>query len=161
MSLAFTTRRLAEAIREHGGNLTKVAQSFGRSRSGVAMAVSRNPALKRVVEEAREVHIDAVEDVFRENCLDPSPQFQPSRFKFLFSQARHRGYIEKQEVELSGPGGGPVITEIVIEHQAVQTIRTDAEYLDDSQTDQPALTDMPDEPVHSEPATDPSAPSIS
>ncbi len=153
---ALSTRTIAKTLRETGGNVTNAAIRLGKKRTALSMRISRNPRLQAILNEARESWKDEVESVFRENCLDPLPQYLPARIFFLKTQCRDRGYIERSEVELSGPGGGPVITEIVIEHQAVQQIRTDCEHLDDSPTSAPAIADMPDEPANS--TTDPSEP---
>ncbi len=155
--MACSNRIAARILREARGNVTTASKALGLKRSTLAMRIAANPRLKAIVDESRESVVDEVENVFVDNCLDPAPQYVTARIFFLKTQAKHRGYVEKSEVELSGPGGGPVITEIVIEHQAVQTIRTDAEYIDDRPTSAPAIADSPDEPVPSAPdAGDPS-----
>ncbi len=161
---ALTNRTIAETLRKANGSVTKAAKRLGLKRTTLHMRIAKKPKLQAILHEARQTMVDRVESVFFANCLDKSPQYVTARIFFLKCQAKDRGYVERSEVELSGPGGGPVITEIIIEHQAVQTIRTDAEYIDDLPTDTPqaiADTSAPAKELDSAPTTDPSAPSIS
>ncbi len=99
-------KALEVTIRKHTGNLTAVAKAFAVSRTAVYNYIERHPSLQSVVDEARETMKDNVVSRFYADCLDPAPQYQTSRIFFLKTQAKDRGYVERQEV--TGKDGGPM-----------------------------------------------------
>lgn len=104
--------RLAAKLREHSGNISATARAFGVSRTAVREYMKSRPELQAVLTEARESMVDGVESRFYKDCLIDSHQYQTSRIFFLKTQAKDRGYVERQEVtgkdgEPLGPGFDP------------------------------------------------------
>jgi hypothetical protein len=110
--------RVAAKVRELHGNLGAVGRAFGVTRQAVAGFIGRRPKLQAVLAESRQTMTDNVESRFYSDCLKDDPSYQTSRIFYLKTQAKDRGYVEKQEIEHSGPGGGPLLSEVVVEHHA-------------------------------------------
>jgi predicted transcriptional regulator len=105
-----TEKQLAEAIRVKGGVITSVAKELGISFQAVYKRINNSKKLQEVLEEARESLLDMAESaLFR--------QIQSGNMTaicfFLKTQGKHRGYVERQESEVSGPGGRPLSIRIV------------------------------------------------
>lgn len=111
-----TVESCAAKLRELSGNVAAVARTFDVTRSSVYSFVNDHPELKAVLKEARETMKDNVESRLYADCLKDDPSYQTSRIFFLKTQAKDRGYIEKQEVEMFGKDGGPIVTEVIVEH---------------------------------------------
>jgi len=87
---------VASSIARNMGNLMAVAKQFGVDRSAVAQLIGKRPSLQRVLADARDGMIDSVESMLYADCLNDGPQYQTSRIFFLKTQARDRGYTEKE-----------------------------------------------------------------
>lgn len=109
-----TVELCAAKLLELSGNVAAVARTFDVKRSSVYSFMDDHPELKEVLREARETMKDNVESRLYADCLKDDPAYQTSRIFFLKTQAKDRGYIERQETEVFGAGGGPVLSEIEI-----------------------------------------------
>ncbi len=93
---------VAAALVQLSGNISAVAKRFGVSRASVQEMIAKNPNLQEVLGQARKTMVDNVESRFYADCLKDAPQYQTSRIFFLKTQAKDRGYIEKQEIAVEG-----------------------------------------------------------
>lgn len=93
------------------GNVAAVARAFGVDRTSVRDLIERTPALQQVCKDEREGMKDAVESVLYEQA--EAGEAWAVCF-FLKTQAKDRGYVEKQEVEHSG------VNRLVIEEEEVR-----------------------------------------
>jgi hypothetical protein len=89
--------KLEHELKKAHGNLATVARAFGVSRTAVFQFIGRRPKLQEVLNECREVQIDMVESALYAQALKGNMQ---AVMFFLRTQARSRGYIEKQEFDL-------------------------------------------------------------
>ena len=94
----------AEVIRETEGNLAHCARKFGISRTTFNRYVNERATLCHVVTEAREAMKDNVESKLYEKAL--AGEAWAVCF-FLKTQAKDRGYVERQE--MTGAEGEPLI----------------------------------------------------
>lgn len=76
-------------IRYHG-NLSKVADSMGSTRTSLRRVIDKEPHLTDMLEEARERRIDLLE----ESCWEDAIERQDTALRcfLLKTQAKHRGY---------------------------------------------------------------------
>lgn len=93
---------VAAALIQLSGNITAVANRFGVARASVQEMIAKNENLQKVLASARKTMVDQVESRFYADCLKDGPQYQTSRIFFLKTQAKDRGYIEKQEIAVEG-----------------------------------------------------------
>lgn len=94
-----TLAQIVDAIRRAGGNLTAAARALGISRQALYTRIYRSERLKAVVDEMREVTLDTVE-----NCLlDRVKRGDTTAMIFwLKTQGKHRGWVERQEIDHRG-----------------------------------------------------------
>lgn len=90
---------VAAAMVELNGNISAVARRFNVHRFAVQNLIENRPALQKVLADIRKGMVDNVESRFYADCLKDGPQYQTSRIFFLKTQARERGYVERQEVK--------------------------------------------------------------
>lgn len=100
-----TTETVAAKLRELSGNMAAVARSFGVTRQAVWKFCNAREALRAVSHECRETMKDHAESALYKAVL--SGEAWAVCF-YLKTQAKDRGYIEKQElaVESDALGGG-------------------------------------------------------
>ena len=97
---------VAAALAELQGNVVAVAKRFGVHRSSVSELIAKRPALQRVVRDAREGMKDNAESSLYRAVL--AGEAWAVCF-FLKTQAKDRGYIERQEIRQEvGPFGDDV-----------------------------------------------------
>lgn len=101
-----SSKRVLDAITEHHGNLSAVARALGVARSTVYAHVEKDAGAALAVEEARETILDEVEATLEQRALDGHTA---ELIFFLKTRGKKRGYSEKQEVELTGSAGGPIV----------------------------------------------------
>src|SRR4051812_9583839 len=102
MKKPLTVPDVIEAIQESRGNLATVGRRFGGTRQAVSHFCLAHPTCKAAHDEAREVMLDAAEDVLYQKVLEGST---PELLFFLKTQGRSRGYIERAEVDHRGSIG--------------------------------------------------------
>lgn len=97
---------LVEAVREARGLISLAALRLDCSPDLIHAAVAREPSVARAVREAREL----LKDVAEENLVKLIEQGELGAIKYYLStQAKDRGYIERQEHQHAGPDGGPLV----------------------------------------------------
>jgi len=86
---------MIDAIQDAKGILTVAARKLGCSRTTVYRYMTRYPTIKDAYEEANESNIDFVETKLMEQIGKGNIT---AIIFFLKTKAKHRGYIERQEV---------------------------------------------------------------
>lgn len=76
-------------VQSHG-NLSRVADALGSTRTSVRRVIDKDPELKDLLEEARERRIDLLEDSCWEDAINSRDTAM--RCFLLKTQAKHRGY---------------------------------------------------------------------
>lgn len=98
-----TTAQAVEAIRENKGFITQSAKSLGVSRRHLHRLINRHPTIKEAVQDAREEMKDFTESKLYQGIDNDNTALI---IFYLKTQAKDRGYVERQEI--TGHGGGPV-----------------------------------------------------
>ena len=86
---------VAKLLAEFGGNVSAVARKIGVARSTVYKYVTEQPALQRVMHDARETALDHAESSLLRAILNGEPWAVCFMLK---TQGRQRGYVERQEI---------------------------------------------------------------
>ena len=89
------TERVIALIDECRGNLSAAATRIGCHRNTLRSYINAHPTCKAALERARESMIDNVESVLYSKAL--AGEAWAVCF-FLKTQAKHRGYVERQEL---------------------------------------------------------------
>jgi hypothetical protein len=98
-----SAERVTEKLRELHGNMSAVARSFGVTRQAVQHFIRCRPSLQAILHECRETMKDNAESVLYRAVLAGEPW---AVCFYLKTQAKDRGYVERQEV--TGHEGGPI-----------------------------------------------------
>ena len=98
----FTKAEVADALLESRGFVSAAARRLACEAGTVYDYMNRYPELKEIRQEAREAEKDLAEMMLGKMIRDG--QFPATCF-YLKTQARDRGYIERQEHELAGKDG--------------------------------------------------------
>ncbi len=132
----YTADEVAQAIRKAGGFLTLAAQNLGCSRVTVWRYCRDFATCKEAQDDARE----RTKDLAEGNLLQLIRAGNVTAIIFyLKTQAKDRGYVERQE--LSGPAGAPVsVTYSIDDWKAkragrLQEAERTVEMFDDEDTD--------------------------
>ena len=88
--------RVAAAVARLSGNLSAVAHEFGVARASVQELIRKRPSLQAVLSDAREGMKDNAESSLYRAVI--AGEAWAVCF-FLKTQAKDRGYVERQEVE--------------------------------------------------------------
>jgi hypothetical protein len=105
--MTITQDRAAAAIKGSKGFITTIAKRLKCSRPTVYRLLEEYPELKQALTDERETQTDHVES----KLFDQINQGNITAIIFyLKTQAKHRGYIERQE--LTGADGGPINLDI-------------------------------------------------
>lgn len=106
-----TKKAVAETIIEMRGNISAVARRFDKSRKWIyEYCKEKYPELWEVVEEAREMMVDDAEAVLQRKILQGDTT---SLIFYLKTQGKQRGYVERQEQQISGAGGSDLVIRYV------------------------------------------------
>jgi len=97
-------------IHELNGNVAAVARSLGTTRQTLYAYIKTKKTVQDALEESREKMIDNVESVLYSKALDGESW---AVCFFLKTQAKHRGYVEKQQQEITGKDGGELVIKYV------------------------------------------------
>jgi hypothetical protein len=109
-----TDAEIADAITRTRGIIAKAAAllSKGKSdksgyqisitRSAISQRINKKEALREIHDEAAETMIDRTEDKLFQAIEDGNVT---AIIFYLKCKGKHRGYIERQSLEVSGPGG--------------------------------------------------------
>lgn len=92
-----------EALKSSGGYISLAATALGCSQANISQRIKADPAIKEAYDEITETVIDQVE-----NSLIKQAKLGEgwATCFYLKCKAKHRGYVERQEV--TGADGGPV-----------------------------------------------------
>jgi len=104
MAEKYTAELMIQAIKQNNGILAKAAQSLKCSRVTVARYIDQYPTVKAAFDEANETNIDFVESKLMQNIAAGDTT---AMIFFLKTKAKHRGYVERQEI--TGSDGAPLI----------------------------------------------------
>ena len=94
-----TIKKFKEAIKGSAGVYASIAKKLGVERSTVTRFLNKHSELGKFVEEEREKMIDLAENKLFLKIKDG--EWKPTEF-YLKTKGKHRGYVEKQEIEHSG-----------------------------------------------------------
>lgn len=93
-----TAAQCAKAIKKHKF-ITQAAKTLGISRSHLHVLINRHPTIKEALTDAREEMKDFTESKLYQGIDDGNPTLI---IFYLKTQAKDRGYIERQEIDHSG-----------------------------------------------------------
>lgn len=97
---------------ERGQTITGSAHVLGVSRETMRRYSKHWQSVADALEAERDKLLDLAEMGLRKRLLDSEPWAVTFTLRTL---GKSRGYVERQEHQLSGPGGGPIpISEVVI-----------------------------------------------
>lgn len=95
----YTAEQVIEAVRKNKGILTLVARDLGCTRQTIHNYVNRYPTIAAAVEDERESLLDMAEG----KLFDQVNKGNITAIIFtLKTLGKHRGYVERQEVEHKG-----------------------------------------------------------
>lgn len=85
---------ISNLISKHTGNVSRVADAIGSSRSAVRNFIDRHPELQELVKQQRERQIDELE----KSCWDDAIEHRDTALRcfLLKTQARSRGYDQDE-----------------------------------------------------------------
>jgi len=112
-----TAARIIEAVKECKGLLTLVAEKTGLGYRTVNRYATEFPTVQEAVREAKEGMVDLAESKLFA-AIDKGDAW--AICFYLKTQAKHRGYVERQEI--TGEGGKPVKTEIIVRSDNAKTL---------------------------------------
>lgn len=84
--------------RKKGCNLTATADTLGMTRTKLLKAIEADPDLKAKIDDAREMMLDFAESKLFEMISQGN---KTATIFFLKCQGKKRGYIERQETEIT------------------------------------------------------------
>lgn len=103
-----TAKDAIKAIKESNGFVTQAAAMLGISRVQLYNIINAHPTVKEALVDAREVMKDYAESKLFSNIKEGK---EASVFFYLKTQAKDRGYIERQEV--TGADGEAITIRVV------------------------------------------------
>ena len=107
--MATSAQDAIKAIRAANGFVSHAAAALGISRTQLYNIINRHPTVKEALDDSREAMKDFAESKLFANIKDGK---EASIFFYLKTQAKERGYVERQEV--TGANTEPV--KIVVEY---------------------------------------------
>lgn len=111
LTTAQKKRKFLKAYSTRLCNVTTACQVVGISRTAYYKWVNKDNAFKKAIEVANEEFFDSLETTMYSKAItdkDTTMLIWLSKTKM-----KHRGYVEKQEQEVSGKGGGGLIIEVI------------------------------------------------
>jgi hypothetical protein len=100
----FTVKQVKEALEKAGGFLSIASESLGCTRKTIYNYLDRYSELKEVCEDIRERYLDIGENELLKKIKKGST---PELIFFLKTRGKSRGYVEKQELDISS-GNEPI-----------------------------------------------------
>jgi len=95
----YTAEQMIKAIESAEGNLTEAARILQCSRTTIYNYMNRYVTVKQAYEDINESTIDWVEGKLLDQCRRGNIT---AIIFYLKTKAKHRGYVERSEVEQSG-----------------------------------------------------------
>lgn len=105
-----TAEVMIEAIEAARGNASVAADRLGIGRTTFYRYLNKFATAQQALEETREKRTDHVEDKLMDAIDDGNVT---AMIFYLKTQARNRGYVERQYLEHTGKDGGPVAITMV------------------------------------------------
>lgn len=96
-----TAKEYAEAIREANGLVTVAARRLGVSRQAIYSMRDKHKSVAQALDDARERTTDLAEGKLIQQINDGNTT---AIIFYLKTQGKHRGYIERQEIENTHKG---------------------------------------------------------
>jgi len=97
-----TEKTFKEALKNSGGNQTRIAEKLDKGRSAVANFLKKRPKMRELLDNEAEFVIDIAEDNLDTDIV-LHKDTDASKWKLLNSKrGRARGYGQKTEVEHTG-----------------------------------------------------------
>lgn len=100
----FTVNQIKQALEKAGGFFSIAAESLGCTRKTIYNYCDRYPELKEVCDDIRERYLDLGETELIKKIKKGST---PELIFFLKTRGKSRGYVEKQELDISS-GNEPI-----------------------------------------------------
>jgi AcrR family transcriptional regulator len=117
-------KKVEKAIIRHLGNMSKIAEACGVSRSYIYKYIKKK-GMWDLVEESREMLIDNVED----KAYSVAMKGNPTLLQFLLkTRGKQRGYVEKTETDNTGK------QEIIVRYDRSQPVPVVQESAGDQET---------------------------
>ena len=91
-----TTKEYVQAIHDANGLITVAARRLGVDRSAIYKARERHPSIAKAMEDARERTTDLAEGKLFQQINEGN---MTAIIFYLKTQAKHRGYVERQEIQ--------------------------------------------------------------
>ena len=113
----YTPEQIIKALKEVNGYISQAAKILHCSFQTICTYRDKYPEVKEVLVELEETELDYTELKLHNNIKAGK---EASIFFKLKTKGKHRGYIEKQEIQHSGTPGEPLQVEIV-EHKNENT----------------------------------------
>lgn len=106
MTARITNAKIIDALRETHGNFMLSAKKLGCSRVMIWSRVKKSEELQKVVEDEREGMVDIAEGALYSSLLNQDPWAVQFTLK---TRGKDRGYVERQQTEITGKDGDPII----------------------------------------------------
>ena len=106
----YTKEQVIEALQKVNGYISQAAKILGCEYQTVCNYRDKYPEIKAVLVALEETELDFTEFKLHENIKAGK---EASIFFKLKTKGKHRGYIEKQEIQHSGAPGEPINVRIV------------------------------------------------
>lgn len=109
----YTAQQVADALTAARGFVSVAAKNLQCSDETVRNYIKRYALCRQAVTDAREAMIDYAEGKLYQNIQNNDTV---SILFFLKTQAKHRGYSERSQVEVTGPDGGAIRSDTTVTH---------------------------------------------
>lgn len=106
----YTAEQIIEAIKGSRGFVTAVAKKLGCTRPYVYQLIKKFPTAQAALDDEREGIKDFVEGKLIEQINAGNIT---GIIFYLKTQAKDRGYVERQELEHTGAGGGDFVIKVL------------------------------------------------
>jgi len=112
----YTKEQIIEALERNGGFLTQTAKALQCTIQTVQNYIKRDKKIGNAYHQIRETYIDLAES----QLIKAVKNGEAWSIAFLLKcQGKHRGWVEKQEFEHTGVGGGPIIIKVLYDEKEV------------------------------------------
>jgi len=110
--MALTVSQIEKALRAKGGFVSQVAKDLGVTASAIYYRIENSTQLQKVKKEIDESYLDLAESKLVKQMNDGN---LGALCFYLKCKGKGRGYIEKQQMEISGDPDKPAIQKLEIE----------------------------------------------
>lgn len=108
----YTPEQVIETVKACKGYLSKAAKILGCTYNTIYNYSVRYPEVKEALHDIKEARKDLAEEKLQDNIEDGK---ETSLIFYLKTQAKDRGYIEKQEIQHSGTPGEPINVKVTFD----------------------------------------------